>query len=1334
MPIELAGIQLSRIHRITTLEKADFASHRVPGLNGNLVQDLGRESVAVRIEGIFYGTDAGEKLNELREAYKNREPVDFLADIVGDAYFSQVVIAQMDVSQRAEEPEQFSYTLLVYEYVPPPQPATAFAEGLSDLDADILDEALNFMDALALPDLLALPNVSDPTPPLAAALEGVEAALSPLEGAASGLSDATGPATGDINSLSDAGNSDIAAMRDGQISALSDSGAALNDTQAGVQDGVQGVNGVLSGQTMPSTPDPAPIRDGLADAGNLLPTDATVLTAPLNGQINSYFQQLNTDLTQPLAGATGRFGKIGAVTRLGSIFSPNPAGNDASTESASLLSLPATARRGSRGAEDPTPLETALAEFSTNLDIFPTPLTVESLFDWLYEALKKVPREKVPLRQIPIFDELRDKLETLRTWQAMDAPAFQAWFAPQLQVLETSVRTLFADEGIRPVAEKAADLQAAVRAEAMGTALDALIEGLPILAQKTNDNALSGTGAAISGLIVQTEQLRSDLAIAQRDATGEEAQTWLRSLDRLPRRLEGNMLHLITSLHPVSDLDLLRHAFGPLNNTLDNGALTAAEAAFEGFFLQIRSLLDQLDLSAIREVLDTVIGGAASGLETLRTSLLTATLEIAAMLDQVEQAVSAVPTDFLVNGLRDGLNTFRDLVQSGVAAAFDAARQLLVQAFNAIEGFLGHFNPAALLAELERILGALRNILESNELQGGIRQFKGALDEANAAIGEFSFRPVADVVVDGIHAVEQAISVLRNIPLTQGMKDEIRPAIRLLPTSLDGPVDQLEAQLDNLLEGEVIPALNEVKTKLAELLAAARGFSPEAYFTTYLVAPYEQFLTELNNYRPSTLLAAVQVELDRLKDQLREAVDLETLIATLDAPFATLFERFDAIRPEAFIEDLEREFQAGIRAITDALPLDTVGEAFDTIAEVVAHIRRVVRQLTAIRQFLSDLHDRFGILADARAQFEAFGDRYAARLNDLGNLPGLNDAAQALAAAVQNIRATPLLDAVRPAGIAFVTRLRQANVKGKLVQLVGLHRAFPRQQLDALPDSPEKVALVTLLDGFDPMHRDFVTPANALDDFADELETVLNELPADFSAWDARWFAPGSPLLQLAALETSTVFWQNSLRDTLRAEFAAPLAPALGWVEHLASFADAAARQLAGLLGDVETKVNDLLAAADRIQELRVAFDALIDTLENFDFSVVGREVGELFDTVRERLNNLRPSTLLAPVQETFDELLDFLSLDRLLGADELDEHFQHIHDILEAANPANALPSFTQLLETVRARIDDLDITAQINTFGQSLLALKEDLTEQLDRTAEAYNAMYAAIPADVK
>jgi hypothetical protein len=186
MGIEIGGIALNRIHRISTLEQAAFVRHRVPGLEGDLVQDMGRASVRLGIEGIFFGDAAADDLTALRDLYKARAPVDFLADITGQAYFAQVILEQFEVVQQAGEVAQYSYRLQVAEYVEPPERNSDF--GLDGVDTDLGLEALDFMDMIELPDLLSVPDFGDPTPPLSAVLDGIKTALQPLTDATETLS------------------------------------------------------------------------------------------------------------------------------------------------------------------------------------------------------------------------------------------------------------------------------------------------------------------------------------------------------------------------------------------------------------------------------------------------------------------------------------------------------------------------------------------------------------------------------------------------------------------------------------------------------------------------------------------------------------------------------------------------------------------------------------------------------------------------------------------------------------------------------------------------------------------------------------------------------------------------------------------------------------------------------------------------------------------------------------------------------------------------------------------------------------------------------------------
>jgi hypothetical protein len=185
MPIELAGIKLNRVHHIETLEQGSFIYHHIPGSQGNVAQTMGRDSVCLQLHGIFYGPRAQQDLEALRRVYQKQKAVDFLADVVGQSYFSQVIVDRFEVVQSARDPEQFSYRLTITEYVKPPPPATR-----ATVDAAIKADAANFLAIATLPDLLqmgALPEVTNPIAPLMGAIAPIQAATQTLDAATTGL-------------------------------------------------------------------------------------------------------------------------------------------------------------------------------------------------------------------------------------------------------------------------------------------------------------------------------------------------------------------------------------------------------------------------------------------------------------------------------------------------------------------------------------------------------------------------------------------------------------------------------------------------------------------------------------------------------------------------------------------------------------------------------------------------------------------------------------------------------------------------------------------------------------------------------------------------------------------------------------------------------------------------------------------------------------------------------------------------------------------------------------------------------------------------------------------
>lgn len=188
MAIEINGIALKFVHRITTQESGGYVAHHVPGMAGDLSQDLGRSSLSVQIEGIFYGQEISKDLSDLRDTHLKREPVEFLAQVTGQVYAAKVLIDSLKVMETGELPDQYTYQLVVVEYVAPP--STGGLAGDAAVNQLAALEAAQLTDLMELPDMLSLgsiPELSNPVAPLKGALTPVQEASSAVLEAAQGL-------------------------------------------------------------------------------------------------------------------------------------------------------------------------------------------------------------------------------------------------------------------------------------------------------------------------------------------------------------------------------------------------------------------------------------------------------------------------------------------------------------------------------------------------------------------------------------------------------------------------------------------------------------------------------------------------------------------------------------------------------------------------------------------------------------------------------------------------------------------------------------------------------------------------------------------------------------------------------------------------------------------------------------------------------------------------------------------------------------------------------------------------------------------------------------------
>lgn len=181
----LGGWEIPHISNIQAQESRRLVRLPVPGLSGDLHQDLGRNALVVEITGSLYGDEARDEflINNIRPAFLAGEPLDFVADIVSEAELEQVLIEALNIEESADTPDQFHYRIRLREYTEPPEPADPDL-GLEapDLDLDI-DLGL---------DLLDLPGLLIPLPQIGDLLQPIEPAAASLKDALSGAAEVFG--------------------------------------------------------------------------------------------------------------------------------------------------------------------------------------------------------------------------------------------------------------------------------------------------------------------------------------------------------------------------------------------------------------------------------------------------------------------------------------------------------------------------------------------------------------------------------------------------------------------------------------------------------------------------------------------------------------------------------------------------------------------------------------------------------------------------------------------------------------------------------------------------------------------------------------------------------------------------------------------------------------------------------------------------------------------------------------------------------------------------------------------------------------------------------------
>lgn len=115
----LGELELQQVQEIDLQGERHLAQHRVPALEGDFLQDLGRRGGRIELSGVVSGDGVPERLKELRASFRAARPVSFVSDIAAATAVEEVLIEQLELRELAGKPRRFEYRLALREFTEP---------------------------------------------------------------------------------------------------------------------------------------------------------------------------------------------------------------------------------------------------------------------------------------------------------------------------------------------------------------------------------------------------------------------------------------------------------------------------------------------------------------------------------------------------------------------------------------------------------------------------------------------------------------------------------------------------------------------------------------------------------------------------------------------------------------------------------------------------------------------------------------------------------------------------------------------------------------------------------------------------------------------------------------------------------------------------------------------------------------------------------------------------------------------------------------------------------------------------------------------------------------
>lgn len=984
---------------------------------------------------------------------------------------------------------------------------------------------------------------------------------------------------------------------------------------------------------------------------------------------------------------------------------------------------PAEARRDERGA--------AVGEINAALDQLPQPFDAPALLTFARDQLSGLARETIAIPYLPVVDDLLFILSTTIELQESDAPALEMHIRSSVDRLAV----FLSDVGKAPVDDLIAQLSTLpphLGAAALKTNVETLISGIAELAAAVDARDVTTTGPRVIDMNAALDDLLPALASLEADLFSGQVEAATEAFARLPSDMDAALRRVAHATTPPGFLDLFKGAGLALQQAVDDSGMEELVDGMGKALEEVLQTLDRLDIASQLTDVEEVIAGLSTSVGDVEAMLSDVAAQVSAAFDDLKGLIAEVNLSSVTQEVEAALASFVDDLRKQVDDLFAPVEDALSSAVEGVSSALSDFDPAALVDAVEDAIDKLAFVLDDPAITGAVEEIKGTLDGVASALQTLTFKPVTDQVVGTIEEITAALNAINPDELSPATKMALSAAVMLLPADLAFAIDPLKLELSGMLELGPKPLLEQVRAQPGLLLDRVRLFSPEALIGTELSGPFEQLVAELETFTPSSLLTPVTDAIDGVKGQLQANADPAALVDPLRAPFDEIKSGLDAIDPAALVAPLQDAITAGVDAIRAAIPLDDVLGVLD---DFVATAESISETALGIKSLFEKVTGIVGGLADPEDQLRAWLQPVIDRVDQISNISDVQVSLDAVAAALDDLRADALRPRVAAQADPISASLNELAPGALLAELTTAYRSLSQPALATLGSSTHKDALEDLLGRFNPLDPDFGRCFLELEQWSSALDRDRAAWEDFLDLWERRAAETHPPLQGLRHPAVTKPELKAIVEAGFEDEIIKPLAAVLGLVGDAAASLQAPLEELTHFIDQVAVTVTSIASGPASLVALKDAMNGLLDAIDAIDLQFLVDELQEVFDEVSSQLDAISPDAVATLLSTAFNGALDALDPTQLLPAEEmtaLDAEYAIFVDALKELDPTKLVIEATMPVfeEKIIPLIAVFDLTPVIEALIKALETLEVELGVELERVNVAYKAMLDAVP----